>query len=111
MTDLAAAAIWTAIIAVSVVTYGLRASFLLGIDYIEAFPPTVNRLLTYFPIAVLSALVVPSLLVVDGGVAIGPGNARLLAGLVAVGVAWYTESILATVGVGMVVLWALTGVF
>ena len=107
MTPFSTTAIWTVIVVVSLVTYGLRASFLFGIDYVEEFPPTVDRLVRFFPIAVLSALVAPSLLVVDGAVAVGPGNARLVAGLVAFGVAWYTESILATVGVGMVVLWAL----
>lgn len=107
MTAVTEAAIWTVVIAVSLVTYGLRASFIFGIDYFEAFPPTVDRLLSFFPIGILSALVVPGLLLVDGALAVGPGNARLLAGLVAFAVAWYTESLLATVGAGMVVLWVL----
>ena len=44
MTAVTEAAIWTVVIAVSLVTYGLRASFIFGIDYFEAFPPTVDRL-------------------------------------------------------------------
>lgn len=107
MTTVSSTAIWTVVVAVSLVTYALRASFIFGIDYFEAFPPTVDRLLSFFPIGVLSALVVPGLLFVDGTLVLGPGNARLLAGLVAFGVAWLTDSLLATVGAGMVALWVL----
>lgn len=107
MTTLSTAGIWTVIAVVSVVTYLLRSAFLLGIDYVETVPPTVERLLTFFPIAVLSALIAPNLLVVEGTLSLGAHNPRLLAGLVAVGVAWYTDNLLATVGVGMAVFWAL----
>lgn len=110
MTAFTGVVIWSVVLAVSLVTYALRASFLLGIDYVESFPPTVDRLIAFFPIAVLSALVAPSLLLVDGSLAVGLDNVRLIAGVVGFAVAWYTESILATVGVGMVVLWGLTGV-
>jgi hypothetical protein len=33
------------------------------------------------------------------------GNERLLAGLLAVGAAWYTRNVLWTIGVGMAILW------
>lgn len=56
----------------------------------------------------LAALVLPKLLLVDGSLAVSPGNHRLVAGLVAGVVAFYTEDMLWTVGVGMGVLWALT---
>lgn len=110
MTAVTESTIWAVVVAVSLVTYGLRASFLFGIDYFEAFPPTVDRLLSFFPIGILSALVVPGLLFVDGTLVLAPGNARLVAGLVAFVVAWYTESLLATVGVGMGALWVLLAV-
>jgi branched-subunit amino acid transport protein len=35
------------------------------------------------------------------------GNGRLLAGLIAALVAWRTQNVLWTIGVGMVVLWLL----
>ncbi|MFB6096321.1 MAG: AzlD domain-containing protein [Haloferacaceae archaeon] len=110
MTPLPRATIWTVILAVGVATYALRALFLLGIDYFGSFPPTVERLLEFFPVAILSALVVPGLLVTDGTLAVTASNPRLVAGLVAVGVAWYTDSLLATVGVGMAVFWGLLAV-
>lgn len=111
MTEFSQSTIWTVIVAVSVVTYVLRAFFLVGIGYFGSFPPTVERLLEFFPVAILSALIAPSLLVVDGSLTLAPSNPRLLAGLAAFGVAWYTENLLATVGTGMALLWVLLTVF
>lgn len=110
MTEFSRATIWTIILAVSVVTYVLRAFFLLGIGYFGSFPPTLERLLEFFPVSILSALVVPSLLLVDGTLTVGPTNPKLVAGLAAFIIAWYTESLLATVAIGMVIFWALLAV-
>lgn len=107
MTAFDPATVWAVVVGVSVVTYALRSSFILGIERIGGLPPSVEDVLPYVPVAVLAALLVPALLVVDGGIAVGVGNERLIAGLVAVGVAVYTESLFATVGVGMAALWAL----
>lgn len=104
---LSSAGIWAMIAVVSVLTYLLRGVFLLAIEYIETVPPTVEGLLEFFPVAVLSALIAPNLLVIDGSLSIGAHNPRLAAGLVAFGVAWYTDNLLATVAVGMAVFWAL----
>lgn len=99
--------VWLVVAGVSLVTFGLRASFLLGIDSIGDLPPTLERVMPFVPTAVLAALVAPNVFLSGGAVAVGPGNARLVAGLLAFGVAWYTESMLATVGVGMAALWLL----
>lgn len=105
--NLDATTVWLAIAALSLGTYALRASFLLGIDRLDGLPPTLERVLPFVPTAVLAALVAPNLLLLDGTVALGPGNERLLAGLAAFVVAWYFQSMFATVGVGMAVLWLL----
>lgn len=105
--SLDATTVWIAIAALSLGTYALRASFLLGIDRIDGLPPTLEVVLPFVPTAVLAALVAPNLLLVDGTLALSPGNERLIAGAVGFAVAWYTESMLATVGVGMGVLWLL----
>ena len=99
--------IWLVDAGVSLGTYALRSSFLLSIDRLGGLPSSVERVLPFVPIAVLAGLLAPDLLVVGGSLAVGPDNPQLLAGAVAFVVAWYTESILATVGVGMVALWAL----
>lgn len=99
--------IWVVVAGVSVGTFALRASFLLGIDRLGELPTAAERVLPLVPTAVLAALIAPNLLVVDGALAISLGNERLLAGAVGLTVAWYTEDILATVGAGMAALWLL----
>lgn len=99
--------VWLVIAGVSLVTFGLRSSFLLGIDHVGDLPPALERVTSFVPPVVLAALVAPNLFLSGGAVALGPGNERLVAGVVAFGVAWYTEDVLVTVGVGMAVLWLL----
>jgi branched-subunit amino acid transport protein len=96
--------VWLVVVGVSLVTFALRASFLLGIDGIGELPPAVERVTPFVPAAVLAALVAPTLLLDGGRVALAPGNERLIAGLLAFGVAWYTENMLLTVTVGMAAL-------
>jgi len=62
-------------------------------------------MLRFVPIATLTALVWPDLLIADGAFAFG--EPRLVAGLVAAAMAWKTRNILATLGSGMLVLWLL----
>lgn len=107
MTRLDSTTVWLVVAGVSVLTYALRASFLLSIEYVNGLPPTLERVLPFVPTAVLAGLIAPDLLVVDGALAIAIGNERLIAGAIAVGVAWYTENMLATVGVGMAALWGM----
>jgi len=107
VTALDSTTVWLAVAGLSLVTFGLRSSFLLGIDRVDELPAALERVLPFVPPAVLAALIGPNLFLVGGAVAVGPGNPRLVAGLVAVGVAWYTESMLVTVGAGMAALWAL----
>jgi branched-subunit amino acid transport protein len=72
-------------------------------------PPRLERALRYVPAAVLAALVVPAVVAADGSPTL-LGNDRLLAGAAAALVAWRTESVLATIVVGMVALVALGAV-
>jgi branched-subunit amino acid transport protein len=56
------------------------------------------------PVAIFVSLVVPELLLVSGQVQFSLANAKLMAGLVAVAVAWRTRNILLTLLAGMAVL-------
>lgn len=98
--------LWLLFAAMGVVTLALRASFLLLQDRLT-LPPLLREALAYVPPAVLAALVLPAL-VEPGGVAVGPVDARLPSGLVAIAVAWRTKSVLATIVTGMGTLWVLT---
>ena len=89
--------IWIVIAAVSLVTFALRASFVLFADP-HRFPQAFRRALAYVPPAVLAAIVAPGLLLpID--------IPRCIAGLVAFMVAARMRHPLAAIAVGMPVLW------
>jgi len=98
-------ALWGTIVAMGVVTWALRASFVMLGD--AGLPPLLRRALTYVPQAVLAALVAPALFA-PSGAAFGPVDVRLLAGALALVVAWRTKHVLPTLAAGMGVLWVLT---
>lgn len=98
----------TIVVLLGVGTYGLRLSFIQLHAWIDEFPPLLEDALVYVPPAVMAALVFPALFALDGTVQ-GVLNLRVIAGALAAVVAWRTGSMLATIVVGMVVLW--TGTF
>jgi branched-subunit amino acid transport protein len=98
-------AVWAAIVAVGVLTFGIRLSFIYLFGYIDTVPPRLTRALRYVPAAVLAALVVPAVISVEATVAATLTADRLLAGAAAAVVAWYTEDVTATIVVGLVALW------
>ena len=100
----ASTGVWAAIVAVGVGTFLIRFSFFVLFEYLETVPEDLERALRFVPAAVLAALVAPAVVVVDGTPAVSPGNERLVAAGLAVVVAWRTESVLATIAVGMTAL-------
>lgn len=98
--------LWGVIVAVGVLTFAIRLSFIALFGYLDEVPDLAERALRYVPPAVLAALVVPALVVIQpeaGSLALD----RLLAGTLAGAVAWRTENVFATMGVGMGVLWVM----
>ncbi|MEF8800095.1 MAG: AzlD domain-containing protein [Halolamina sp.] len=106
-TSYSPAEIWLAIVAAGLCTYGLRLSFILLLGRVDTVPPRLVGVLRYVPAAVLAALVAPAILSFSTvpSLAFQFEGPKLIAGGVAIVVAWRTESVLATIGVGMVVLW------
>jgi len=98
--------LWLTILGMGVVTYGLRLSLIALLGRLEV-PPLVSRGLRFVPPAVLSAIILPELVQPGGQLNLSLGNVRLLAGLLALLVAWRTRNVLLTVGAGMVGLWLL----
>lgn len=88
----------------STLTYGLRASFLLGVRH--PLPTAWLHALRFTPPAVLAAFVVPTLLGSGNPLAPGALSALLAAGVAAL-VAWRFQNVLLTVVTGMVALWVL----
>ena len=100
--------LWIIAIGMGVVTYGIRLSVLVFVHH-SALPGAARDALRYVTPAVLTAIIVPAVLYLDGSgeFSPGPGNERVPAALLAVGVAWFTRSVWATIGIGMAALWLL----
>ena len=95
--------LWAALAGMALVTYLLRASFLLLPDAVGT-PPLFRRALRFVPAAVLTAVWAPELFMGPGGLYISAGNERLIAGIIAVAVAWRWRSTFATISAGLVAL-------
>lgn len=99
--------LWLTLLGMGAVTFLVRAAPFFALERID-LPPRVRQALAFVPIAVLSAIVAQEVLAPGGSYGIDPGNHRILAALVAGGIAWRTKNVLATVGTGMVALWMVT---
>ena len=98
--------VWLTIVACGVVTYATRLSFIALHERI-AVPDWFREALTFVPVAVLSAIILPEILVPNDTLNLSLLNPRLLAGIVATIVAWRTKNVWVTIAVGMVALWGL----
>ncbi|HZD58105.1 MAG TPA: AzlD domain-containing protein [Anaerolineales bacterium] len=95
--------IWLVMIAIGVMTYATRLSFILLFGKME-IPRNLRRALRFVPAAVLPAIIFPELLVRDGVLNLSLGNERMLAGILAFLVAWRTKSAVLTIFIGMAAL-------
>ena len=98
--------IWLIMLLGGLITFGMRFSLIYLFGRFEV-PVTMRRALHYVPPAVLSAIIFPELFLRNGVLDISTSNIRLLAGLVAVLVAWYSKNTLLTIVVGMLALFLL----
>jgi branched-subunit amino acid transport protein len=95
--------LWLVAIVAGLLTFALRLSFIIAQERIP-MPALLKRALRFVPVAVLVALIVPELLLREGAWAVSLQNTRLLAGLVATGVAWFTRNVFLTIAAGMLAL-------
>ena len=98
--------LWLTMILAGVITYAIRLSFILVFGKMEV-PVTLRRALRFVPPAVLTAIIFPELLFMDGAVHLSIGNSRLIAGLLAAFIAWRTKNVLLTILLGMIALFLL----
>ncbi len=85
-----------------IVTFGVRYPVLALVSRIT-LPPAVLAALKFIPPAVLTAIIVPAVLMPQGVLDIGIDNAYLVAAVVAGLVAWRSNNLLLTIVLGMVV--------
>ena len=102
--------IWLVLLLGGLLTFGMRYSFIYLLGRFE-LPETLRRALRFVPPAVLTAIVVPELFVRSGQFDVSLTNFRLLAGVIAVLVAWKTKNTLLTILAGMVALLVLEFIF
>ena len=102
--------IWLVFLLGGLLTFGMRYSFIYLLGRYE-IPETIRKALRFVPPAVLTAIVVPELVIRSGQVDVSLTNFRLLTGVVAVLVAWKTKNTLLTILVGMFTLLILEFVF
>ena len=95
--------IWLIMLLTGILTYAIRLSFILFYGK-KSMPPLLQQGLRFVPPAVLSAIIFPELLVREGELDLSFGNPRLLAGILAALVAWWTKNVILTIVAGMVIL-------
>jgi branched-subunit amino acid transport protein len=95
--------LWLIILGMAILTFYQRASFLLLPERIQ-LPPLLVSALRYVPAAVLTAIWAPELLLQKGVLAFALDNERLLAGVVAIAVAWRWRLTFATILAGLAAL-------
>jgi branched-subunit amino acid transport protein len=89
----------------ALVTFAIRYPVLALLGKIP-LPEPVFRALRYVPAAVLTAIIIPAVVIGhDSRLDLNLTNAYLVAGVVSALVAWRTRSLLLTIVLGMLALW------
>lgn len=95
--------LWWLMLACGLITFCIRYSFIAAEGHYQP-PHWFRRLLPFVPVAALTALTAPELLLVQGEIVLGGGNPRLWAGVVAVAVAALWRNTLLTIACGFLAL-------
>ena len=93
-----------------VVTFGVRYPVLAIVGRVD-LPEPVLRALKYVPVAVLTAIIAPAVLIQEDKIDLMPDNAYLIGAIVAIIVSWRTKNLLATIVIGMAVFLIWRGIF
>jgi branched-subunit amino acid transport protein len=95
--------IWLVMLLGGLITFLIRFSLIYLFGRFQV-PESMRKALRYVPPAVLSAIVFPDLFFHEGTLNLSLDNTRLLAGLVAILVAWFSRNTLVTIVAGMLAL-------
>lgn len=98
--------IWLVMLLGGLITFVMRFSLIYLFGRFQV-PETMKKALHYVPPAVLSAIIFPELFLRDGAFYVSLDNTRLLAGLAAIVVAWFSKNTLITIVAGIVVFFLL----
>jgi branched-subunit amino acid transport protein len=98
--------VWIVMAVIGVLTFLTRLSFIALAGRWDA-PPLFRSALRFVPVAILTAIVAPELVLHTGTLDVSLTNARLLAGVLAILVAWRTKNTVLTIVIGMAAFWIL----
>ncbi|MBK5109294.1 MAG: AzlD domain-containing protein, partial [Anaerolineales bacterium] len=87
---------WVTIIAAGLLTYATRLFPIISYGRFE-MPNQVERALRFVPVAVLTAIFLPEMAYIQEELMLSFRNPRLLAGLLAIVVAWRTKNVMYTI--------------
>lgn len=90
------------ILGMALVTFGVRYPILALVSKIQ-LPESILSALKFVPPAVLSAIILPEVLISKGDLQLNFGNSELVASLAAGLIAWRTKNLLLTIVLGMLV--------
>ena len=102
--------IWLVMLLGGLITFLIRFSLIYLFGRFQV-PESMRQALRYVPPAVLSAIVFPELFFHEQTLNLSLDNTRLLAGLVAILVAWFSRNTLVTIVAGMLALFLLELLF
>lgn len=100
---------WLLIFGMLAITFVIRYSFFAWPNL--RFPRAIEQGLHYVPVAVLTAIVMPGMLMPEWQWALRPDNAYLLAGLLAILIAAFSRNLLATIAGGLLSFFLLRWAF
>lgn len=98
------------VVGMMAVTFGVRYPVLALVSRVR-LPEPVMTALKFIPPAVLTAIIVPAMVMPAGEVDLSLSNAYLVAGIISAVIAWRTRNLLATIVIGMAIFLALRWFF
>jgi branched-subunit amino acid transport protein len=91
----------------ALINLAIRWPVYLFADHVR-FPPLIERALAFVPVTVLTAIIVPMILLPDGEtMSIDWRNPYLVAGIAAAAISWHWHKLMPTIIVGMAVFFAM----
>ena len=93
--------VWLSIFGMALITFVIRYSFF-ALPNLK-FSPRITQALNYVPVSVLTAIIVPGLVMPEGQWALSLDNSYLLAGVACILIAAFTRHTLLTIGGGMLI--------
>ena len=96
--------IWVIMVITGFLNFAMRISMFSGLFKGE-ITPSLRSILRFVPIAVLSAVIAAAVFIDTADSAISLDIPKVLAATIAAIIAWFTQSVIATITVGLAAIW------